>query len=715
MAKPKAQRNTGIMNKMRDKMPIIIIFLIVAFLGTIIFEWGMNYLGLRGGGENVKFGSVNGKDISPQEFQTEVNKRIENQKQQSKKADLDENAVQQIRDQVWNEYVNRIILDDECNKLGVKVTDEEITDWVYKSPESLPEALKKYFQDSTGNFRMDIYEQALKDTRPEVKEFWVAVEEYLRQTLVQSKLYSVVAGAVNISEGEILQKYKDDNIIANFDYILLDPNSLTDTTLFNVTEQDLKTYYDKNKDEFKQDEAVRFKYVLFSDAPTLDDSTFTGKDLESLIPDLKTAIEADSTLISLVNENSQTPYNAGFQKANTIAKGVLNFLFDAKPNDVSKLIIDQDGYHVAKLLDTKEGDETYINAEHILVGFGTDTAAAKKKAEDILKRVKGKDNFGDVAFELSEDPSAKQNKGDLGWFTKGAMVKEFEEACMKANPGEIVGPIKTNFGFHIIKVKSKSKKEFKLADIKKSVTASSTTKSIVRDKANEFYKSIDKGDNIDTLAKKYNVMVMPTPEVVKDGFVPGAGQNKSVIKFGLSNNIGKVERPVKVQGGYAVYQITARIKEGYKVYDSIKVAQIKPKVINEKKFERMLVNANDMKNRIQNNDLNTISAFFPQYKVEKADSVSVSKPNAMIGQDYALVNAVYNLKPGEVSSPIKGTRGYYIVKLREISTFNQSDFNTKSKDIRKQLLTSKQQSTYQEWMTYLQSQADIVDNRDMYM
>jgi peptidyl-prolyl cis-trans isomerase D len=714
MAKPKAQRSTGIMNKMRDKMPIIIIFLIVAFLGTIIFEWGMNYLGLRGGGENVKFGSVNGVEISPKDFQTEVNRRIENQKQQNKK-ELDENAVQQLRDQVWNEYVNKIILDDECRKLGVSVTDDEITDWVYKSPETLPEALRKYFMDSTGNFRMDIYEQALKDTRPEVKDFWVAVEEYLRQTLIQSKLYSVVAGAVNISEGEVLQKYKDDNLIANFDYIFLDPNTLTDTTLFNVTEQDLKSYYDKNKDEFKQEEAVRFKYVLFSDSPTLDDSNFTGKDLEALIPDLKTSEEADSSLIALVNDNSQTPYNSGFQKPNTIAKGVLNFLFSSKPNDVSKLIIDQDGYHIAKLLDSKEGEDTYVNAEHILVNFGTDTAAAKKKAEDILKRVKGKENFEDVASEISDDPSAKQNRGDLGWFTKGAMVKEFEEACLKANPGDIVGPVKTNFGFHIIKVKGKNKKEFKFADIKKSVTASSTTKSIVRDKANEFYKSIEKGDNIDTLAKKYNVMAMSTPDISKDGFVPGAGQNKTIIKFGLANNIGKVERPVKVQGGYAVYLITARIKEGYKIYDSIKVAQIKPKVINEKKFERMLTNANDMKNKIQNNDLNTLLAFNPQNKIEKADSVSISKPNPSIGQDYALMNAVFNLKDGEVSAPIKGTRGYYIVKMRGISSFNQNDFAAKAQDIRKQLLSSKQQSLYQEWMTNLQSQADIVDNRDMYM
>ena len=714
MAKPKAQRSTGIMNKMRDKMPIIIIFLIVAFLGTIIFEWGMNYLGLSGSG-NVKFGSVNGREIKAQEFQQEVSKRIENQKQQSQKNEMDENSIQQIRDQVWNEYVNKIILDDECKKLGVKVTDEEITDWVYNSPETLPDALKKYFMDSTNVFRMDIYEQALKDTRPEVKEFWVAVEDYLRQTLVQSKLYAVVAGAAGVSEGETMQKYKDDNLRANFDYVLLDINTLVDTTLFNVSEQDMKSYFDKNKDEFKQEEAVRFKYVIFSDSPTLEDSTFTQKDLESLIPDLKTSIVSDSTLITLVNDNSQTPFADNFQKPNSLPKGVLNFLFSAKQDEVSKVIIDQDAYHVVKLLDFKEGEDTYVNAEHILVNFGSDTVAAKKKAEDILKKVKGGANFSDLAFEISEDPSSKQNKGDLGWFTKGSMVKEFEEACFKASPGDIIGPIKTSFGFHIIKLKGKSKKEFKYADVKKAVTASATTKGIVRDKANEFYKNVERGDNIDTLAKKLNVQVMATPDVVKSGFVPGAGQNKTLIKFGFENNVGKVERPIKVQGGYAVYQITTKIKEGYKNFDSVKVSMIKPKVINEKKFEKMIIIANDVKGKIQNGDLNSLTGIFPQYKVEKADSVSVSKPNANIGQDYVVMNTIFSMKPGEISAPIKGQKGYYIVKMKEITAFDQNDYNAKSQDIRKQLLTGKQQSIYQDWMTNLQNKANIEDNRDMYM
>ena len=362
MAKPKRPRSTGIMNKMRDKMPLIIIFLIVAFLGTIIFEWGMNYLGLRTGGEKTVFGKVNGQEINPQDYMTEVNKRIKSQLQQSKKANLDEQSEQQIRDQVWNEYVSKVLLDQQCSKLGISVTDEEITDWVYNSPETLPEALKKYFTDSTGQFRMDIYEQALKDSRAEVKEFWVAVEEYLRQTLTQSKLYTVIAGAAGVSEGEVIQKYKDENIKMNFDYVLLDVNSLTDTSLNNATDEELKNYYEKNKDEYKQEEAVKFKYVIFSDAATLDDSVSVKKDLESMIDQLKTSTIEDSSLISLLNDYSSAPYDTSFQKPSTISQQspkLVSFLFSAKKDDVSDVIIDQDAYHLARLLDTREGDETF--------------------------------------------------------------------------------------------------------------------------------------------------------------------------------------------------------------------------------------------------------------------------------------------------------------------------------------------------------------------
>ena len=220
---------------------------------------------------------------------------------------------------------------------------------------------------------------------------------------------------------------------------------------------------------------------------------------------------------------------------------------------------------------------------------------------------------------------------------------------------------------------------------------------------------------IDTLAKNYNLAAMPTPEISKNGFVPGAGQNNNIINFGLSNSTGKLFGPVKVQNGYGVYMITDKISEGYKNFDSIKTTQIKPKLQQKKKFEALVTIANDLKNKIQNGDLASLKAQYPQYTYDLADSVSITKPDQKLGMDYNLFNTVLSMKQGEISAPIKGTRGYYIVKLNTITQFNEQDYLAKQMDIRKQMLQTKQQSIVQDWLTNLQNASDIVDNRDRYL
>jgi parvulin-like peptidyl-prolyl isomerase len=691
---------------------MIIIILVVAFLGTIIFEWGMNYLGLRGSSPII-FAKVNGREITPQEYEAVVNRQLENMKEQNKGKEIDEQSIQQVREQVWNSLVSKILLEQEADKMGIKVTEQEVSDWVTKSPETLPEWLKKFFIDSTG-FRADIFEQALNDKRPEIKKFWVEVEEALRETLLQSKMQSVIVSSIIIPDGEVLQKYKDENINFNFDYILLDVNTITDTIYNVVTENELKDYFDKHKDDFRQEEAVKFKYVTFSDSPTLEDSIFTKKELEAYLKDLRNLKIEDSTLIDFVNRNSMAPFSDAFQKPSALGKEALKFLFTAKQNDVSQLIIDQDAYKIIRLLDTQEGEETFMNAVHILVNFGTDTAAAKKKAEDLLKRAKKGEDFSELAFQNSDDPSAKQNKGDLGWFGKGAMVKEFEEACLGGKPGEILGPVKTQFGFHIIKIIEKSKKEFKVAEIKKSVKAGSGTKGIVKSKAEEFYKRVDKGEIFDSVAKSMNISAMSTPEVVKNGFIPGAGSNKSLLNFAFEHKVNALNKPIKVQGGIAVYQTIEKIPEGYKNFDSVKIVSVKPKVVNDKKMEKLMQIAGDMKNKIQNQDLNSLKNEFPLYSVLAVDSMTVSKPFASLGQDYALTNVLIDMKPGEISAPIKSSRGVYLVKMKNITPYNQQDFLSKSSDLKKQMFSTRQQSAFNEWLQSLQTKADIVDNRDMF-
>ncbi len=704
--------NTGVMNKLRDKMPVIIIVVIVAFLATIVFEWGMNLMGLRE--DRMLFAKVNGEEITYQQFEQAVEQQAAQMRQQNNGKDIDEAQMQQIRDQVWNGLITQTITKEAMRKYNITVSDKEILDWIYNRPEQLPDPIKRNFMDSTGVFNVGFYQQALGMKTKEATQFWTQVEGYLREVLQSEKLQAVLTAGVRVTEADVLQKYKDDKIFANISYSGLDFSMITDTNMNNPSNEEMKKYYDAHKEDFKVDESVKFKYVVFSDAATAEDTAAAQKYLEVLIKDLKTATLEDSSLIRLVNDNSVSPFSDTYQKPNAFGSDATKFLFSAKPGDVSDIIIGNDGYKVIRLIDSKEGEDTYVNASHILVNFGTDTAAAKKKAEDIFKRVKAGEDINTLAQQLSDEPSAKTQKGDLGWFTKGAMVKEFEDAAMNAKDGEIVGPVKTQFGFHIIQVKGKSKKEFKVAEIKKTVTAGARTKDIAKKKAESFYLDVDKGANIDTLAKQVNLICTTTPDVLKDGFIPGAGQNKKLMKLALDSRPKKVFEPVKIQGGYGVYELIEKTPAGYRNFDSIKTTMVKPKVVEQKKFAVLKQMATDLRAKIQNNDIKSLSTLTPPSVVETADSVSVSKPAPKIGQDFAVSDAIFTLKQGEISQPVKGSKGYYLIQLNNVTPFNNDDYLKAYNEIRNGLLAQKKQSVVQEWLQKMQNEADIVDNRDRF-
>lgn len=701
----------GLMNRMRDKTHIILIILVLAFLATIVFEWGMNYLGLRGS-QMVVFGSVNGDEISHADFDSQVQLAIEQQKQQTGE-DPDENTIQMIRDQVWEQMVIQMIAQQEIKRLGIKVTDAEVLNWVYNSPETLPDPIKRNFIDSTGHFNMAVYQQALATKTPEITKFWTQVEGYLKQTLLSQKLQSVITSTVRVPESDVLQKYKDENIFASLDYAFFDIQQIPDNQV-QITEDDLKNYYEKNKEDLKVDESVKMKYVLFSDNPTGEDSALTERQLKALTKEFKKYPVTDSNFISLVNTNSLTKFSdTTFYKPNELSSEVVDFLNTARKDSVSGVIVASDGYHLVRYLDSKEGSDEFMNASHILINFGTDTNAAKAKAEEILRRIRSGEDFSKLASLQSDDPGSKVKGGTLGWFTKGTMVKEFEEAATKAKIGEVVGPIKTQFGFHIIRLNDRSKKVFKLADIKKIVKTTSRTKDAVIKRAEDFSYVSTKGSFEDE-AKKSNLQVLDIPGITKNSFIPGAGQNKNVTKFAFGEKKNSVSDPIKIQGGYAVYLITDKVPAGYMKFEEIKDNLITPRVKLEKKLDLLKNKAADIRSKITGNNIQTLKNIDPGLSLKSIDSFSVAKSNPQIGNDFDFSNAVFKLANGQLSDPIRTQKGYYIVQVRSITPFDQSKYNSQSDVIRTSLLTQRKQTIVQEWVNDLKEKAMIVDNRDKF-
>ncbi len=699
----------GLMNKLRDKTHIILIILILAFLATIIFEWGMDYLGVRGG-EVTELGSVNGQELKYADFENQVNFTLDQQKQQTGE-DPDENVIKMIRDQVWDQMVSQKLAEQEIKRLGINVTNQEILNWVYNSPQTLPDVIKKNFIDSTGQFDMATYQQALTTKTPEITKFWSQVEEFLKQTLLSQKLQSVITGTVRVTESEVMQKFKDENVKASFDFVFLDPSSIPENNI-QVTEDDMKIYYDKHKDEFRRDESAKLKYVLFPDIATMDDTVSTEKMMKALIKDFKKLNPADSTTFSVVNDNSLTKFTNTYVKPNEIPAEVITFLFNAAKDSISDVIKASDGFHMVRLIDSKDGTETYSNAQHILINFGTDTNGAKVKAEQIFTRLKAGEDFGKLAAEFSDDPGSKVKGGDLGWFGKGAMVKEFEDAVNSAKVGEILKPFKTQFGYHIIKVKGRQNKEFKFADIKKTIKASTKTKDIARKRAEDF-AFVSKKGNFDEEAKKLGLQVIDIPNFISKGtFIPGAGQNETVTKFALNEKKGSISEPIKVQTGYAVYVIIDKFPAGFTSFDELKVQQLPNLVKQEKKLDLIKQQAIELKSKISG-DINSLKTIDPQIIIQKADTVSVAAPSQLIGADFDFANSVYKLQNGQISEPIRTVRGYYIVQMRNITTFDQAKFQTEYDQIKTSLVSQKKQTIVQDWLADLKEKAVIVDNRDL--
>ena len=317
-----------------------------------------------------------------------------------------------------------------------------------------------------------------------------------------------------------------------------------------------------------------------------------------------------------------------------------------------------------------------------------------------------------LAAENSDDASNKFKGGDLGWFGKGAMVKEFEEAVNSAAVGSIVGPVKTQFGYHIIRVKGKQNKEFKFADIKKSVSASPKTKDVARKRAEDF-SFVSKKGNLDEEAKKLGLQVVDIPSyVTKGAFIPGAGQNNSVIKFALDEDKGAVSDPIKIQTGYAVYLITDKFPEGFYSFDELKVQQLPLLVKTEKKLDAIKQQAADLRTKIQGNDINSLKNVNPQIAIQKADTVTVSVPSPQIGADFDFASVVYKLQNGQISDPIRTSRGYYLVQMRNITAFDPNVFQQQFETMRTAIINQKKQTIVQDWLTDMKEKAVIVDNRD---
>ncbi|MCL4510734.1 MAG: peptidylprolyl isomerase [Bacteroidetes bacterium] len=697
-----------IMSKMRDNMPAILVGLAVLFVAMIVFEWGMNITGRQGRQyESNIVGKVNGQEITYPEFEKVYQNAVDNYKA-STKQDPNDQAIAQLRNQVWDGLVNQILIKQAAKRLGIIVTDQEIVDWVTNSPETLPDVIRKNFEDSTGQVNRQILQAALASNRPEVQQFWKNVQDYLKEQLLQDKLTSRLYSAVRIPEGELRMQFAQQNEKLNTGYVLFQPALLYPDSGIHVTESEMRDYYSAHQEDYRTQSTRRLKFILLPLRPSAGDSS----DVQSEINRVASLARSGTDFLELVKEYSETPYEDKFISHGQLEPSVETKAFSGKKGDIIGPFVASDGYHLIKIMDEQNGKNEYIHAAHILIHVppGPDSTAAYKLADNILKQARSGADFAALAKQYSQDPGSAQLGGDLGWFGKGMMVKPFEDAAFKARVGQVVGPVRTQFGLHIIKVLGKDSRELKIADIKMSIKVSQQTKDDLKQRAEDFIY-LAKQDGFDKAANTADVNVNQTPAFTKGKIIPGLGNYEDVVKWAFDGKLGDISEVMTLNQGYAVFMISEIKDASVTPFDQV-AFQIKNLLTRKKQFDMAQTYANQLRQKLSPSDsLSKLPQFDSglRYSVTGPFSPATFVPG--VGRDFNFMAEAAKLNVGQISQAVKGNMGVFIIQLLSKTPFDTTAYKIQRMTMMQQLMQQEKSNVITNWLSGLKEKASIEDNR----
>lgn len=598
----------GMMQTMRGYTKVLFYGLILVFVGTIIFDWGMNVTGLSTAESTIA--QVNGEKISLAEFDLACNQVLESYKQSG--TEINDSQLNAIRNRVLDDLIQSKLVRQEIKKLNIHATDKEITYYLWDRP---PDFIQQMFRTEQGQFDVARYQAALKN--PQLDAAWIGVEEELRSRLPVQKLQDMLSATVVVTESQVKEEYLKRNQKASVRYAQF-PADKYRSAAVTITPAELEKYYKEHQDELKEPEKRTIDYVIFSTQPTQRDSQ---------------AVQ--------------------------------------------------------------------------------DTAAA------VYQRALAGEDFAKLAEIYSEDESNNTRGGDLGFFPRGQMVKPFEEAAFAANAGDIVGPVATNFGLHIIKVEERktenNEEKVRARHILLRYQASAQTQDTAESDARFFAEQARQTSWAETVASEKVQAQTSTPFVKGNGFVPGLGLNFAASQYIFRNAVGSISDIFEIPQGYVVVRVADIQKEHTKTLEDAKT-QIET-TLKEERWKQMAQQAAE---KFYADLLKSGTESFET--LAQRDTVTINSPELFtrtgfitgVGRDQAFIGTAFSLKPSEFSKPVKGMRGSYIIQLLSIDPFNEADYNIKKDEVRSQLTDRAQQEAFEQWLTALKEDADIKDERERF-
>ena len=622
----------------RRRSWVITLFLVIIVLVFVL--WGVgSYLKEP---KLERIAEVNGEIISQREFETQYQRMIEFYRGLFKGA-LSPETIKNLnlRSAIIEELIQKHVLLQEARRLGLEVFDEELMDALARVPD---------FQVN-GRFSKDRYLQALRSSRLAPAQF----EVERREQLTIQKLYALIQDNVYVTEAELRERYSLEQERVNFYFIRLSANGFTPQV--QVTADEIKNYYERNRDALKEPLKVQVEYLAYP-------------------------FDHFSSQVQVSEKEIEEYYRIHREEKFYQPKGV--------------------------------------RLRHILLRVPAGVDAKQKetvrlRAETVLKESRAGRDFAELAKKYSEDPSAGQG-GDVGWFTQGQMLPPLEKAAFALKKGEASGVVETTLGYHILKVeeareeKTKGLKEAK-EEIVRSIKAERCRGEAAKAADADRDKAIS-GTDLSQLAKERGISLKTSPFFSSSDSLPEVGPVEEFNKTAFSLAMKETSPAIEGPNAYYLLRVKQRREPSIPPLEGVR-PDIEKQLKETKALELASQKANALLGQLKKEkDIKKLAA-------EQGLTVEETGWFVRSAPEIAKIGVLQEVRPGGIPiSPYQPVpdriyaqkANLYLFAFKESQGADMERFEKEKDRLQAQALAEKKQRALQKFVDSLKAKARISVN-----
>jgi peptidyl-prolyl cis-trans isomerase D len=633
-------------------------------------------------------------------------------------------STMQSVNRVWDQALRSTIFDQQYEKLGIDAGKDQL-EQIISSDDNLinnPE-----FQNEAGFFDFGLFTDfiaQLKSTNPTAYENWKFQEQSIIGVAKQRIYLDLIKASAGITEAEAKAIYHLENDNVNIQYVQI-PFDVIPDSLVEVTDAEIKKYIQEHKAEYKRDETRNIQYVAFEELPTEDDLATIRLRLDGLkdqrisyndvskLTDTLEGFKKTKKVADFIDQYSEVPFDSVYKSRGQYNNQYADILFSLDIGEVFGPYRDGSTFKISRLLDRKKNAS--LRASHILIAYEGATRAssnitrtkaeAKKEANRVYRLARrASADFDALALEYSDGPTRTRG-GDLGFFQEGEMATEFFN-FVNSNRVDRVGLVETEFGFHIIKVTDKDDLAL-IADVVAEAVPSDQTSNEIFREATQFEMDSNEGKDFLEIAQTNNYEARPVKQIAPlEENLPGLPRQRNIVRWAFEKDtkIGEIRRFSLSQGGYAVVQLTAKVKEGLAPIEEVD-SEVR-KILTENKKAALI------KKRYADKTTLESLAEEENLTIETASAVNQKNPTIIgAGDEPKVVGTAFAMGEGELSDLVQGNKGVYKILLNQKNSVEErTDYSAYAKELQR----NENFTLIENVFAALESVAEIEDNRALY-